>query len=80
MALRPVKARAALSAIRFASVPELVKRTMSSEGKRSHMISASRPSRGVGPPSDPGGRGGSRVDRAGTQTAGGEPPREFGGN
>ena len=50
MAVRPVKARAALSAIRFASVPELVKRTMSSEGKRSHMISASRPSRGVGPP------------------------------
>ncbi len=44
MWLRPVKARAAISAIRFASVPLLLKRTRSMEGKRSQMSRASRSS------------------------------------
>jgi hypothetical protein len=50
MALRPVLARAAATAIRFASVPELQNRTRSMDGKRWQMISASRASFSLGPP------------------------------
>src|SRR4051812_49220547 len=52
MALRPVVARAAATAIRFASVPELQNRTRSMDGKRWQMISASRASFSLGPPKD----------------------------
>ena len=43
---RPVIARAALTAIRLASVPELVKRTSSIEGKRAQIAAAKRASAG----------------------------------
>ena len=42
MRSRPVEWRASCSAIRFASVPELVKRTCSIDGKRWQTSSASR--------------------------------------
>jgi hypothetical protein len=45
---RPVKARAPFTAIITASLPELVKRTRSADGRRSHSSAASSTSSGVG--------------------------------
>jgi hypothetical protein len=49
---RPVKARAPLTAIITASLPELVKRTRSAEGTRSQRTAASSISSGVGSGND----------------------------
>jgi hypothetical protein len=47
---RPVKPRATLMAVIVASVPELTRRTRSTDGTRSRMASASSVSRMVGAP------------------------------
>ena len=49
---RPVKPRASRIAVIVASVPELTRRTISSEGSNRHSVSANSTSSSVGAPND----------------------------